>query len=310
MPPPLLVWALVELLSIPDEYAIGLLLVGFASAGPLGIKAAQIAGADVACAVSLVVVLEAANALVIPLWVGLLMPSGVDVPLGVLLGTLTVLVLLPLTVGMMVRWRSPGSARRWAPRVVIVSNMSLMVVIALVVGQNVSTLADAFAAGIVPMIVVTVGFALVLGWLAGGPGRPTRAAVALVTGVRANAVALGRYPRSASPSWHSASSRHSCHWLWHWPSAGCSPSDHEASLAIGELGRAAVSPHRVMSHPVPSHTFEPNQRRAARRPSRPHNRHRRRRSGAAPDSEPGRDGWASTRTRRRSTRNQAVVRSA
>jgi predicted Na+-dependent transporter len=55
------VWALVELLSIPDEYAIGLLLVGFASAGPLGIKAAQIAGADVACAVSLVVVLEAAT---------------------------------------------------------------------------------------------------------------------------------------------------------------------------------------------------------------------------------------------------------
>jgi len=196
---PLLVWALVELLSIPDEYAIGLLLVGFASAGPLGIKAAQIAGADVACAVSLVAVLEAANALVIPLWVGLLMPSGVDVPLGGLLGTLTVLVLLPLTVGMMVRRRSPGSARRWAPRAIVVSNISLIVVIALVVGQNVSTLADAFAAGIVPVIVVTVVFALVLGWLAGGPGRPTRAAVALVTGVRANAVALG-IGRTSFPS--------------------------------------------------------------------------------------------------------------
>jgi BASS family bile acid:Na+ symporter len=188
---PLLVWALVELWSIPDEYAIGLLLVGFASAGPLGIKAVQIAGADVACAVSLVAALEAANALVIPLWVGLLMPSGVNVPLGELLGTLTVLVLLPLSVGMLVRWRSPGLAGRWAPRATIVSNISLIAVIALVVGQNISALADAFAAGIVPVIVVTVAFALVLGWLAGGPGRPTRAAVALVTGVRANALALG-----------------------------------------------------------------------------------------------------------------------
>jgi BASS family bile acid:Na+ symporter len=188
---PLLVWALVELLSIREDYAIGLLLVGFASAGPLGIKAAQIAGADVACAVSLVAVLEAANALVIPLWVGLLMPSGVEVPLGELVATLAVLVLLPLAVGMLVRARSPGSARRWAPRAIIVSNISLVVVIALVVGLNISTLADAFAAGIVPVIVVTVVFALVLGWLAGGPGRPTRAAVALVTGVRANAVALG-----------------------------------------------------------------------------------------------------------------------
>jgi BASS family bile acid:Na+ symporter len=100
---------------------------------------------------------------------------------------------------MMVRWRSPNSARRWAPRAVIVSNISLMVVIALVVGQNVSTLADAFAAGIVPVIVATVVFALVLGWLAGGPGRPTRAAVALVTGVRANAVALG-IGRTSFPS--------------------------------------------------------------------------------------------------------------
>ena len=40
---PLLVWALVRVLAVPGDYAIGLLLVGVASAGPLGIKAAQIA---------------------------------------------------------------------------------------------------------------------------------------------------------------------------------------------------------------------------------------------------------------------------
>ncbi|MGH2395341.1 MAG: bile acid:sodium symporter, partial [Candidatus Limnocylindria bacterium] len=149
--------------------------------------------------VSLVAVLEAANALVIPLWVGLLMPSGVEVPLGELLVTLAVLVLLPLAVGMLVRARSPGSARRWAPGAIIVSNISLVVVIALVIGQNLSTLADAFAAGITPVIVTAVVFALVLGWLAGGPDRSTRAVVALVTGVRANALALG-IGRASFPS--------------------------------------------------------------------------------------------------------------
>ena len=41
---PLLVWVLVRLLEVPDDYAVGLLLVGMASAGPLGIKAAQLAG--------------------------------------------------------------------------------------------------------------------------------------------------------------------------------------------------------------------------------------------------------------------------
>jgi predicted Na+-dependent transporter len=63
---PLFVWALVRALSVPTDLAVGLLLVGFASAGPLGIKAAALAGADVAYAITLVVVLEAANALVIP----------------------------------------------------------------------------------------------------------------------------------------------------------------------------------------------------------------------------------------------------
>jgi bile acid:Na+ symporter, BASS family len=188
---PLIVWALVEMLSIPADYAIGLLLVGFASAGPLGIKAAQIAGADVAGAVSLVAVLEAANALVIPVWVALLMPAGVVVPLGELVATLAVVVLLPLALGMATRTRWPHSARRWAARAIVLSNVLLIVVIVLVVGRNLSPLAVAFAAGIVPVVLLAVAAALVLGWLAGGPARPTRVAVALVTGVRANALALG-----------------------------------------------------------------------------------------------------------------------
>lgn len=188
---PLIVWALVHMLSIPTDYAIGLLLIGFASAGPLGIKAAQIAGADVAGAVSLVAVLEAANALAIPVWVALLMPPGVVVPLGELVATLAVFVLLPLALGMATRTRWPQSAQRWAPRAIVLSNVLLVVVIVLVVGRNVSTLREAFAAGIVPLVLLAVAAALVLGWLAGGPARATRAAVALVTGVRANALALG-----------------------------------------------------------------------------------------------------------------------
>jgi hypothetical protein len=63
---PLLVWGLVHALSVPGHFATGLLLVGVASAGPLGIKAAQLAGADLSYAIALVVVLEATNAVAIP----------------------------------------------------------------------------------------------------------------------------------------------------------------------------------------------------------------------------------------------------
>jgi len=168
---PLLVWALVDLLSICEDYAIGHLLV------------------------------------------------GVEVPLGELLATLAVLVLLPLSVGMLVRGRSPGAARRWAPRAIIVSNISLVVV-----------------------------FALMLGWLAGGPGRPTRAAVALVTGVRANALALGT------------------------PATGCRVGRPPGGVPVGPRGGLRVGssvepqfhPHRMMSDPMPSHSLRADQAEAVR----------------------------------------------
>ena len=73
---------LVQGFSVPDRYATGLLLVGMASAGPLGIKAAQLARADLPYAIALVVVLGVANAVAIPVWVALLLPPGVQVPMG------------------------------------------------------------------------------------------------------------------------------------------------------------------------------------------------------------------------------------
>ena len=73
---PLLVWALVKLFQVPSGYATGLLLVGIASAGPLGLKASQIARADAVTALALVVALEILNLAAVPLWSAVLLPSG------------------------------------------------------------------------------------------------------------------------------------------------------------------------------------------------------------------------------------------
>jgi DNA-binding CsgD family transcriptional regulator len=51
----LLVWALTHLFGVPRDAAIGLLLVGIASAGPLGIIASRIAGGDTRAALSFIV---------------------------------------------------------------------------------------------------------------------------------------------------------------------------------------------------------------------------------------------------------------
>ena len=186
---PLLVWGLVQAFSIPDRYATGLLLVGVASAGPLGIKAAQLARADLPYAIALVVVLEAANVVAIPVWVALLMPPGVQVPMWPVVRTLLLLVLAPLAVGMAVRARRPPTAARLAQLAAPLSTIGLVVVIAVVLARYARIVLDAFVA-VGPAALTAVLLALLLGWLLGGPGRPTRAATSLVTGVRANGPAL------------------------------------------------------------------------------------------------------------------------
>ena len=173
---PLVVWGLAEAFSVPDRYAIGLLLVGMASAGPLGIKASELARADLPYAIALVVVLEAANAVAIPVWVALLLPPGVQVSLGPVVRTLLLLVLAPLAVGMAIRARLARYAR---------------------------IVVETFAA-VGPAALTAVVLALLSGWLLGGPARATRAATSLVTGVRANgpalAIAQASFPSLAAVS--------------------------------------------------------------------------------------------------------------
>lgn len=200
---PLLIWGLVQAFSVPDRYATGLLLVGMASGGPLGIKAAQIGRADVPYAIALVVVLEAANAVAIPVWVALVLPPGVQVPMGPVVRTLLLFVLAPLAVGMAIRTIRPATAKRlarWAPPL---STLGLLVVISVVLARYVGIVAEAFAV-VGPAAVTAVLLALLLGWLLGGPTPSTRAATSLVTGVRANgpalAIAQASFPSLAAVS--------------------------------------------------------------------------------------------------------------
>ena len=117
--------------------------------------------------------------------------------------TLLLLVLAPLVVGMAVRARRPLAAVRLAGWAAPLSTVGLLVVIAVVVARQADIVVDAFAA-VGPAAVTAVLLALLLGWLLGGPARPTRAATSLVTGVRANgpalAIAQATFPSLAAVS--------------------------------------------------------------------------------------------------------------
>lgn len=187
---PLLVWALTHLFSVPPDAAIGLLLVGVASAGPLGITASRIAGGDARAALSFVVVLEAANAAAIPVWVALLLPAGVVLSFGQLLAAVVLLVLVPLGVGIAVRtWRGLG-VQRWSTPLATASNLFVLMIIVLVIIRYSDDVADSATDGVIAVAAITVVAALGAGWAIAAPYPGLRIVAALVTAIRANGLAL------------------------------------------------------------------------------------------------------------------------
>jgi BASS family bile acid:Na+ symporter len=187
---PLVVWALVGLVGVSAGYRTGLLLVGIASAGPLGIKASAVARGDVPYAVSLVILLELANLVAMPAWLAVMLPHGAAVPVVQILRTLTVFVVLPLAVGMVVRARRPRIAARWAPVANRCSTIALAVLVVVVLAGDFGSVEGGFNSGVPLVSLLAVAVALALGWIVGGTVRSTRVSTAFVSGIRANGSAL------------------------------------------------------------------------------------------------------------------------
>ena len=97
---PAVAWGMANLFPLTSEQVVGLVLVCVASAGPAGLKAAQLAKrADMALAVSLVVVLQLVNIVAAPLWAQAVV-TGASVSAWAIVKDLLLLVLVPLVVGL------------------------------------------------------------------------------------------------------------------------------------------------------------------------------------------------------------------
>jgi hypothetical protein len=84
--------------SIDEPAVTGLTLAAIGAASAAGLKATQLARrAYLALAVSLVVVLQLANLVAVPLWAGQVV-SGASISASPILGNLLLLVLIPLAI--------------------------------------------------------------------------------------------------------------------------------------------------------------------------------------------------------------------
>jgi BASS family bile acid:Na+ symporter len=187
---PLVVYVLARLLAVPEGYTAGLVLVGAASAGAIGLAVVRLADGDVPLAIGLVVVLEAANLITIPVWSTILLPEQVRPPVADVIGTLVVGILVPFLVGSGLRALRPERAQGWAGALAVASTVGFAVAVGIVVWLDFGKLIDAWAALVPIVALVTALVALGGGWVASGPLRQSRATGAVILAVRANAPAL------------------------------------------------------------------------------------------------------------------------
>ena len=187
---PALAWGLAKLFPITSEQVVGLVLVCIASAGPAGLKAAQLAKrADLALGISLVVVLQLVNIVAAPLWARAVVTDA-TVSTRMIVKDLLLLVLIPLILGLVGRARYTEHSAAWKTGLEKISNAALFIAIAIGVAINWHDIVSLLGSWVLVASTVMILSFMVLGALIGLRDAPTAIAGAMVTGMRFQPIGL------------------------------------------------------------------------------------------------------------------------
>lgn len=181
---PAAAWGLAELFPISTAQVVGIVLCCIAAAGPAGLKGAELAKrADMAFAVSLVIVLMLVNLVAAPLWAKAVV-TGATVSAATIIKDLLLLVLIPLAIGLFCRARYAEHAPSWKAAMEKTSNVSLYFAIAIGIAINWSVFKTLIGSWTIVASVVMVVVFIALGFLIGLREPSTRLTGAMVTGMR------------------------------------------------------------------------------------------------------------------------------
>ncbi len=164
---PAIAFGLGAALPVPQDVAFGLILLSTAAGAPFLPKLAEVAKADTAAAVGLMVLLMVATIVYVPLVLPLLV-EGVGVQPGKIAQSLVVLMLTPLSLGLIARARYGDAAAGLAPVFSQAANVALLLIIVLGVGLNFRTMIGFIGSYGILAAVVFIGALVGLGVAVGG----------------------------------------------------------------------------------------------------------------------------------------------
>ncbi|WP_421684006.1 bile acid:sodium symporter family protein [Stutzerimonas urumqiensis] len=158
-------WMLCKLLGLPDEIAVGVILVGCCPGGTASNVMTWFARGDVALSVAITSVSTLLAPLVTPALIWLLASAWLPVQFGALFWSIVQIVLLPIALGLIAQ-RLLGNRTQAAIQVLpLVSVISIVIIVAAVVAVSQARIAES---GLLIMAVVVLhnGLGLALGYLA------------------------------------------------------------------------------------------------------------------------------------------------
>ena len=159
-------YGIAQAFSLDQQLKTGLIVLAAAAGAPFLPKLVQGAKGNVAFGVGLMVLLMVVTIVYLPLVLPRLLP-GVTVDPWAIAKSLIVLMLVPLAIGLLIEWHSPGSAKDWQPAMAKTSTIALLILLVVGLGLNISNIIDLTGTGGLAAAVLFILGSLVIGYVLG-----------------------------------------------------------------------------------------------------------------------------------------------
>ena len=216
---PSLAWLLSKLLALPEELALGVILVGCCPGGAAGSVICYLAGGVVPLSVALTGVCALLAPVGTPALVWLLAGESVDVDIAGMFLSIVQVVIVPIVLGFAANHYFGQTTRRIVPLLPMISTLSIAFIIGIIVAHNsTSILTCSLIVAVAVILHNVLGLALGYGLTALTGSEPSkRSAIAIEVGMQHSGLAtslatthFAMFPMAAVPGamfsvWHNFS---------------------------------------------------------------------------------------------------------
>ena len=216
---PLLAWGLATVFQLDEALALGVVLVGCCPGGTASNVITYLAKGDLALSVGMTGISTLLAPLLTPLLTWALAGKTVDVDVAGMLLSILWVVILPIVVGLIVKWLWPKFTEKATDYLPAISTIAIALIVAIVIAANANKL---MAGGLIIVVVVMLHnlCGLSLGYLIGrmlGLSEPKKRAISIEVGMQNSGLAsslatihFAAYPLATIPGaifsvWHNIS---------------------------------------------------------------------------------------------------------